>query len=275
MSNTNTESDIIIKSISNETRRNIVRLLYGQTMTYSEMAHLLNFDLKTESGKFNFHLKELVNAALVVSEQEQYQLTDKGEEIYYLLVDIERDREIDPHGLMTALIRLEGRKEFFVFLAALVIVASLQGLLIGAVALLGLGNYVGLKIYGAALLLLSGIGLFQSIRYYMHTVNALLGNRSTSSKAISTLFFLNIQWYFIRVKNRMTYFLASIFGLLGWIFSIMAGLFGLSQLGGVEDFGGALNYFIGIALGSLLLGLYFLIRLFIMAKNTDTTEQEA
>ena len=65
MNTLDVQSDIVIKAISNETRRQIVRLLASSNHTYSELAQLLHFDPRKESGKFNFHLKELVNAALV------------------------------------------------------------------------------------------------------------------------------------------------------------------------------------------------------------------
>ena len=270
-----TTSEVVIKAISNEIRRNIIRLLIDKQLSYTEIAHLLNFELRRESGKFNFHLKELVQAGLIdnTTTDETYKLTDKGTEVYYLLLDIEKDREIDPHGLMTALIKLEGKKEFFFFVAVLAIVAGLQALLIGLVGLFGLGFYLQIQIVGG---ILSAIGLVifvWGVMTYSRILNELLAGRSRSSRIASAIFFLSVEWYFIRGTHRLAYLFALFFGLLGWITGLLTMLLGTAKYVGREQVGGELYVIASIAAISLLAGLLQLRRLFNLAKQVDLSQK--
>jgi len=254
MNATDQSSEIMIKAISHRIRRDILRLLIADNKSYSELAELLDFNLKRESGKFNFHLKELVNAELVISEEDKYHLTEKGEELYYLLVDIERDRKIDPHGLMTALIRLEGDKEFSFFLATLTLIAVLQGMMIGIVAIAMAQPAASLMLgYGILLLTGSMIAFVIAGRYYIRTVDQLLSGNSIWSKLISSLFLLNVQWYFIRSKHRITYFIAAFSSLFGWVMAILGLLLTTADLSGIEEVGNELYLIDGLG------GLFILI----------------
>lgn len=262
---TSTQSDTIIKAISNELRRNIVRLLIDQSRSYTDIAHFLKFDLKSESGKFNFHLQELVKADLVdKTDDNLYRLTERGEEIYYLLLDIERDREIDPHGLVSLLVKMSPLDEFKLFSATMGIIVGLMALFLG-ISSIFIGNDTqvsGIIIYGIILGLLGIVLEYFSLPYYYRKITSTMGSKQARSRLLSTIFFLDTQWYFVRSKNRVHYFLISLFLMAGAVYTIAIPLILLSAAAGTENLEvNDVLPFLGIAVVVLLFGLYFYNRL--------------
>ncbi|MEM3713371.1 MAG: anaerobic ribonucleoside-triphosphate reductase [Nitrososphaeria archaeon] len=85
-------TDKILKAISNNIRREIIKRLYiSKESSFTELMYELNMSPEKDSGKFGHHLKSMIKSGLVreVKDKGGYELTDVGREVALLIQELD------------------------------------------------------------------------------------------------------------------------------------------------------------------------------------------
>lgn len=183
----------VLKALSNSTRREIVsQIAQKGSATYTEIMQVLGLDPILESGRFNYHLKELADAGLIERINGDYQITDLGKKALVLLDQVRDEPLVDRHGVLSAAISMSPREEIRLFTNQMKIMLAIMLMVISPIAA-AFSRWLA-----APLLLLFFLGLvfaFQSGSYLYNIA-------SRYGLGLSTLLLLDQNWFLIRSPNR-------------------------------------------------------------------------
>lgn len=85
-------TDKILKAISNNIRREIIKRLYtSKESSFTELMYELNMSPEKDSGKFGHHLKSMIKSGLVkeIKDKGGYELTEVGKEVALLIQELD------------------------------------------------------------------------------------------------------------------------------------------------------------------------------------------
>ncbi|UCH05631.1 MAG: winged helix-turn-helix transcriptional regulator [Candidatus Thorarchaeota archaeon] len=183
----------VLKALSNSTRREIVNQIAEKgSATYTEIMQVLGLDPPLESGRFNYHLKELADAGLIERVNGDYQLTDLGTKALVLLDQVRDEPLVDRHGVLSAAISMSPREEIRLFANQMKIMLAIMSMVISPIVA------VFSRWLTPILLLLFFLGLVLALQSGSYLYN--LARRH--GLGLSTLLLLDQNWFLIRSPNR-------------------------------------------------------------------------
>ncbi len=178
------------------------RIAEKGSATYTEIMQVLGLDPALESGRFNYHLKELADAGLIERINGDYQITDLGKKALVLLDQVRDEPLVDRHGVLSAAISMSPREEIRLFTNQMKIMLAIMLMVISPIAAAFSRWLVPI------LLLLFFLGLvlaFQSGSYLYNIA-------SRHGLGLSTLLLLDQNWFLIRSPNRGNFLAFSVVG---------------------------------------------------------------
>ncbi|MHA2084851.1 MAG: DUF7347 domain-containing protein [Candidatus Thorarchaeota archaeon] len=259
----NSESENVLKALSSSTRRTIMRQISEKgSATYTEIMHVLDLDPSLMSGKFNYHLKELSEVGLIERTNGEYRITDLGKRGLILVDQVAKDVKIDSYGVLSAVMSMSPKKELELFMSQL---GAMIGFLVSIFSVIPLFLYYGtwgFEFWLSVISELIGLGLS------VVSTAKLIGIVRRLKVGFSAFIFLQSSWFFIRSRNRNSFFVITVF-VIGFFVSLMLSVLfpysGVIQLFTLEWFG-----LITSATGSGLLSIAFVIR---AKKKADQLEE--
>ncbi|UCE09002.1 MAG: helix-turn-helix transcriptional regulator [Candidatus Thorarchaeota archaeon] len=223
-----TRDEGVLKALANSTRREIIRQIADRgTATYSEIMQVLGLDSSLESGRFNYHLKELTDAGLIDRIDGVYTITDLGTGALFLLDQVRDDRHVDRHGVLSAVISMSPKEEIKLFinqnLFGLGLVTSMVSLLL---------SFIFPWLFPIFLVLMT-VGLLTLRESAIY----LLGIAKKHNLGLSTLLLIDSNWFLIRSPNRGSFMAFAFFSLTSVVslilFIILVASGGIMALPGV------------------------------------------
>ena len=224
------DSEDVLKALSSSTRRTIMKKISeGGSATYTEIMQVLGLDPSLESGRFNYHLKELSEAGLIERINGEYRITDTGTSALILVDRITRESKgeakIDRFGVLSAAMSMSPRTELTLF-------ASQMGLMFGSII-----SVMGLAILAVSDLLTIGymspmllIPLFIGCPLAIISFVKMIGVLSRLKVGLSVLLFLGTNWFLIRSPNRNTFLILVVTIVGAMMCSILAIIFPFARL---------------------------------------------
>ncbi len=214
----NSESEDVLKALSSETRRTIMRQISEKgSATYTEIMQVLGLDPSLGSGRFNYHLKELSEACLIERTNGEYRITDKGKKALILVDQVAKEDKVDQYGVLSAFMSMSPRKELDLFM-------SQMGMMVGSMFSLTwinrilIGVNTGGLFYGLAI-----IGLLVSLSVAIISTVKMVNIIRKFEVGFSSMVFLSTVWPFFKSPNRNSFFVITIF-IFGAIFTGIAGI---------------------------------------------------
>lgn len=210
MDSTPRAGETVLKALSNSTRREIMKEIVARGgATYTEMMEVLGLNPSVDSGRFNYHLKELADAGLIRRSNTLYRITDLGKKALILIDQVSRDAKIDRYGVLHAAISMNPREELRLFKGQFGLVIGFFAMVFGVVLGLAASNVGPLEIgLSASLITVS----FLILGWSLWTFGSIVGRYKLG---LSSLLLLDSDWFLIRSPNRGTFMLMMISGIAG------------------------------------------------------------
>jgi DNA-binding transcriptional ArsR family regulator len=204
------KSENVLKALSSSTRRTIMKKISeSRSATYTEIMHVLGLDPSLESGRFNYHLKELSEAGLIERTNGEYKITDTGKSALILVDQITRESkgevQVDRFGVLSAAMSMSPRTELTLF-------ASQMGFMFGSMvsiltfALITISDALTPGLMVPILFL----PLFIGFPIALISIVKMIGILRRLKVGFSVILFLGKNWFLIRSPNRNTFFLLMI-----------------------------------------------------------------
>jgi DNA-binding transcriptional ArsR family regulator len=217
MEKTHSGKETVLKALSNSTRREIMRQIVGRGgATYTEMMEILGLDPSLKSGKFNYHLKELVDAGLILQVNGIYRITDLGEKALILIDQVSKETKIDRYGVLHAAISMNPREELSLFKSQFGFGPGFVLLMLGIIFSLVSGGIQLLDLIVATVFIIIGISILGWSIWNLGSFMRRYG------LGISSLLLLDSSWFLIRSPNRGNYMLMMFFGIIGMFSSLIS-----------------------------------------------------
>jgi DNA-binding transcriptional ArsR family regulator len=203
-------NEIVLKALSSSTRRTIMKKISERgSATYTEIMQVLGLDPSLESGRFNYHLKELSEAGLIERTNGEYKITDTGKSALILVDQVARESKgeakVDRFGVLSAAMSMSPRTELTLF-------ASQMGLMFGS--MVSMLSLVVIAVNDALTLNLMlpilFLPLFLGFPIAIISLVKMLGILRRLKVGFSVILFLGRNWFFIRSPNRNTFFLLTL-----------------------------------------------------------------
>jgi len=201
------KSEEVLKALSSSTRRTIMRQISEKgSASYTEIMQVLGLDPSLESGRFNYHLKELSEAGLIERINGEYRITDTGKSALILVDQVTRESKgeakVDRFGVLSAAMSMSPRTELTLF-------ASQMGFMFGSMvsiltfALLAINN----ALTPGLILPMLFLPLFIGFPIAIISIVKMIGILRRLKVGFSVILFLGNNWFLIRSPNRNTFFL--------------------------------------------------------------------
>lgn len=201
---------MVLKALSNSTRREIVKEIVARGgATYTEMMEVLGLNPSVDSGRFNYHLKELADAGLIRRSNTLYRITDLGKKALILIDQVGKDAKIDRYGVLHAAISMNPREEFRLFKGQFGLVIGFFAMVFGVILGRAPSNVGPLETGLSASLIIAS---FFILGWSLWTMGSIVVHYKLG---LSSLLLLDSDWFLIRSPNRGTFMLMIISGIAG------------------------------------------------------------
>ena len=212
--NMNSDSENVLKALSSTTRRTIMRQISVKgSATYTEIMHILNLNPSLMSGTFNYHLKELSGAGLIKKTNGEYIITDLGKRALILVDQVAKDVKIDRYGVLSAVMSMNPRTEFSLFISQIGVTLGFVGIIFGSIAMaLAYGRWQFIY-FGFSIVLLAGFTVF------IISIVKMVRIIRQYNLGFSSMVFLSLNWFFIRSANRNNFFIIT-FLVVGFVVNL-------------------------------------------------------
>lgn len=177
------------------------------TATYTEIMQVLGLDPSLMSGKFNYHLKELTEAGLIERLNGDYMITDLGKKALILVDQVGRDVKIDQYGVLSAVMSMSPKRELDLFLYQM---GTVFGLFVGVFSLVA-----AVLTYGVSWTLFwpsVALGL-AALVIALRSTWKMVGIIRKMKLGLSSLVFLQLNWFLIRSPNRNGFLIITFFAI--------------------------------------------------------------
>jgi DNA-binding transcriptional ArsR family regulator len=213
MENTHKEKESVLKALSNSTRREIMRQIVAKSgATYTQMMEILGLDPSLKSGRFNYHLKELVDAGLIYQIEGVYKISELGEKALILIDQVSKESKIDRYGVLYAAISMNPREELGLFKSQFAIGPGFVIVILGIIlSLISQTNQILDLIVSASFIIVGSLLL----GYALWNLGGFVRRYGLG---LSSLLLIDSSWFLIRSPNRGKFILMMLFGMIG-IFS--------------------------------------------------------
>lgn len=217
MIDTHKEKESVLKALSNSTRREIMRQIVAkQGATYTQMMEILGLDPSLKSGRFNYHLKELVDAGLIFQLDGVYKISELGEKALILIDQVSKESKIDRYGVLYAAISMNPREELRLFKSQFAIGPGFVTLMLGIIFNLIPQTNQLLDLIISAGFIITGIIL---LGYALWNLGGFMRRYGLG---LSSLLLIDSSWFLIRSPNRGNFIVMMLFGMIGIFSSLVS-----------------------------------------------------
>ena len=210
------ESKKFLKALSSSKRREIMRNISEKgSATYTELMQVLGLN-SSQSGTFNYHLKELSDSGLIERKNGDYMITDAGKSAMIFIDEIARETKdealVDRYGVFSSVMRMQPEIEVKLFFSQMGMLFALIICFFGVFGIakinvisLSLEEKIGDNVIwlGGVVLALGFLFLALLIAYFVVLIRKLKLEKS----GVSLYLFLGRGWFLIRSPNRNRFFI--------------------------------------------------------------------